>query len=382
MIHAVRSLIAAVAAVIAAVTAAVTAATYQPVILKLNSVACASPAYCLAVGQNVTYGRSFAEVWDGNAWRMIPAPNPGVPAALWDVACFAVRRCLTVGTYFDAAGFGVALAAEWDGTRWRLLDPASPGIVNQLGGIACPRRDDCVAVGASLVTTYQPFAEQWDGSRWRQLPAPIPAGSGGELNAVACPLPTRCVAVGSLGGAGGKPRTLAEAWNGSRWHVLATPAGSGNLVDVSCARPAMCVATGYSYAPSGAALRVLTEEWDGKAWRLLPFDGPASAGSSASQLPGVACGLASAGCLAVGNYLNGAGRGRTLAGVWDGTPGGGWRVLTPVYPAGSEAVLTDVACPSPTRCMAIGDYDFTVGNLPFAELWDGSQWRLLGMPRR
>src|SRR5215469_3192924 len=392
MLDALQSLIAVIAAAITTVTGAVPAG-HHPAILKLNGVACASAAYCLAVGQDVTDRRGFAEVWDGSTWRMIPAPNPGTPEALWDVTCFAVGRCLTVGTYFDAAGIGVTLAAEWDGKAWRLLSPLSPGLGDQLGGIACSSGEDCLAVGATLFSSYEPLAEHWDGSRWRALPSAIPGTSSGALNAVACPQPARCVAVGSVDAADGTPRTLAALWNGRQWRVLVTPpTGRGGLADVSCAGPSRCIATGYSYL-ADHSLQVLTEEWEGGAWRLLPLPGAATArltAATGSQLPGVACdptagslsaGSLSAGCLAVGESLDGAGRGRILAGTWHhGSADGGWQLLQPAYPAGSEAMLTDVACPSPARCMAVGDYDFTTGSLPFADLWNGRQWQLLTMP--
>jgi len=426
-----RSLIApvAAAAIISAGTVSAPAPPAQPVILKVNSVACATPAYCVAVGEDVTDGRTFAELWNGSTWRVIPAPNPGTPETLWDVACYAIRRCLTVGTYFNAGGVGMTLAAEWNGAAWRLLSPVSPGADDELDGIACPGRDDCVAVGATQASAYQSLAEQWNGASWRELPSPDPAGSG-ALTAVACPAATRCVAVGGLDAADGTSRTFAALWNGSRWHVLPTPPmARSNLVDVSCTGPARCVATGYSYPSSPPAsgvsqngevpgLRVVTEEWDGGAWRLLPFGNPATddlrvsldlgvgidvSGAPAAaaarvadspdgaggadggdgadgQLPGVACGLAAASCLAVGDYIDSADRGQTLAGTLDaGSANGDWRVLQPAYPAGAEAVLTDVACPSPTRCMAVGDYDYTTGDLPFADVWNGRQWQLLAM---
>jgi len=429
VIDALRSLLAAIAAATIASPGAIAApvAAAQPVILKVNSVACATPAYCMAVGEDVTDGRTFAELWDGSAWRTIPAPDQGTPETLWDVACYAIRRCLTVGTYFDAAGVGVTMAAAWNGATWRLLSPVSPGADDELDGIACPRGDDCVAVGATQASADQPLAEQWNGAGWRELPSPAPAGSG-ALTAIACVLATRCVAVGSLDAADGTSRTFAALWNGKRWRVLPTPPiARSNLVDVSCAGPVRCVATGYSYPSSPPSsgvsqngevpgLRMLTEEWDGTVWRPLPFGDPATdslrvrldlgAGIDVSgapagdatggggadgtdvpggagaegQLPGVACGLAAASCLAVGDYIDSADRGQTLAGTLNsGSAAGGWRVLQPAYPAGAEAVLTDVACPSPTRCMAVGDYDYTTGDLPFADVWNGRQWQLLPM---
>jgi hypothetical protein len=424
VIAAIRSAIAAIAAVVSVsggTASVVVPAAQPPAILKLNGVACASPAFCLAVGQDVTDQRGFAEAWDGGAWRVVPVPALGTPETLWDVACYAADRCLTVGTYFNAAGAGMTLAAQWDGSRWRLLRPASPGLGDLLDGITCPSPARCVAVGATLASAYQPLAEQWNGLRWRELPSPAP-GRPGALTAVDCPSPAWCVAVGGLDAADGTARTFAASWNGKRWRALPTPpVARSNLVDVSCDGPARCVATGYSYPASPPAsgvsqsgevpgLRVLTEGWDGTAWRLLPFGSPAAGaigdlhlgigihlggGATAKaatgapapagadgQLPGVACDRVAASCLAVGDYIDGAGRGQTLAGSWDEVSGddGGWQVLQPAYPAGAEAVLTDVACPSPARCVAVGDYDYTTGELPFADVWNGRQWRLLKMP--
>ena len=48
-------------------------------------------------------------------------------------------------------------------------------------------------------------------------------------------------------------------------------------------------------------------------------------------------------------------------------------MLQPAYPAGADAVLTDVACRSPAQCVAVGDYDYTMGELPFADVWNGRQ---------
>jgi hypothetical protein len=42
--------------------------------------------------------------------------------------------------------------------------------------------------------------------------------------------------------------------------------------------------------------------------------------------------------------------------------------------------LPAVACPSLAQCVAVGDYDCTTGELPFADVWNGRQWRLLTMP--
>lgn len=388
MLRAIHSLILAVIAIVSTLSAAAGTAAPQPVILRLNSVACASGSYCLAVGQDVTDDQNFAEVWDGAAWRIIAAPDPGSPEALWDVACYAPRRCLATGTYADSSGDGFALAASWDGTAWRLLDPASPGADTDLSGIACPAPSECVAVGTSLLTSYEPLVQWWNGRTWRVQATPSP-GDSGALNAVACPAVNDCVAVGSRDSADGRPRTLAEAWNGVRWRILpaaALPTSFGNLIDVACSAPDMCVATGYLYARSTYAEQALSEKWNGRAWQVTRLSAPTGAG----PMTGVACGPAPGGpggpgtaaCLAVGGTdgggTDGGGRDRPLAESWNGS---GWQALWPTYSPGSEATLTDVACPQPRMCMAVGDYDFTVGDLPMAETWNGRRWQLLSMPR-
>jgi hypothetical protein len=258
----------------AATTVATTvrAGLATPDLIELNAVACAREGYCLAVGQDVTTGHSFAKSWNGAAWRVLPAvAAPSSPAALWDVACPPSGGCIAVGSYSDVSGFGFTLAAAWDGTRWRLLRPVSPGLFDGLSGVACPAPRRCVAVGATLGASFKTLAEVWDGTRWRLLATPTPGGWG-ALNAVACPRPAWCVAVGSTG-YGGIRRPLALAWNGTRWLALArplTPDGFGNLMSISCDGPRMCVVDGYSGVTGGAG-PPLVELWNGTAWQLVPL---------------------------------------------------------------------------------------------------------------
>jgi hypothetical protein len=63
---------------------------------------------------------------------------------------------------------------------------------------------------------------------------------------------------------------VAEAWNGTRWHVLPTASlgtTRGNLLALSCPRPGYCAAAGDYFGTAGIA-RPLTEEWNGSQWRL------------------------------------------------------------------------------------------------------------------
>lgn len=63
--------------------------------------------------------------------------------------------------------------------------------------------------------------------------------------------------------------------------------------------------------------------------------------------------------------------------------GGRWRVQSPPTASGATLnELRDVACPSATLCVAVGDHTSTSGvTLPLAERWNGSRWALLRVRR-
>ena len=52
--------------------------------------------------------------------------------------------------------------------------------------------------------------------------------------------------------------------------------------------------------------------------------------------------------------------------------------MVPVQVADRER-LVDLGL-GPHGKLAVGDYDYTTGELPFADVWNGRQWRLLKMP--
>jgi hypothetical protein len=93
-----------------------------------------------------------------------------------------------------------------------------------LDAVACSRVSACRAVGGDPRGL---FSEVWNGSRWQIRPVPMPVGgSSALLNDVSCPAADRCEAVGTYSNSKGHFRSLAEAWNGSRWHLQARPSYS------------------------------------------------------------------------------------------------------------------------------------------------------------
>ena len=227
------------------------------------------------------------------------------------------------------------------------------------------------------------LAQRWDGTRWHQQPTPNPTGAiSMALSAVACTSSSACISVGSP--PIDNTFILAERWNGTRWRIQPTPSPVGraptnSLAGIACTSAAACVAVGQFTDEIGTGLN-LVERWDGTAWRLDSMPNPPVQQGTylGSSLTGAGCASASA-CTAVGGYTNQSGTGVTLAERWDGTA---WRIQPTPNPAGTQgAGLSAVSCPSPSDCIAVGSYE-TAGFTPatLAERWDGTSWHIQTTP--
>jgi hypothetical protein len=157
---------------------------------------------------------------------------------------------------------------------------------------------------------------------------------------------------------------LAEAWNGSRWHVQAVPlpnaAPGGAFSAVSCTSPRACTATGTNF---GVRHPTLAERWNGTHWRVQRTPTPANFTTSREQvaLNGVSCTTATA-CTATGQYAPG-GQAAYFLEAWNGH---GWRLVPAPHPAGfAQGALNGISC-TPTRCTAVGAW--SGGPVPVATL--------------
>jgi hypothetical protein len=216
--------------------------TRSPARSSLTSVSCTAAARCMAVGGHdvrdglpvgLYYGLTFAEAWNGTSWRILRTPKVGLgsTSTLESVSCSRAFRCMAVGGSSQnqgAAGFP-SFAEAWNGTSWRLVTTANPRTgFRWLTGVSCTGADHCMAVGNSRTIEHNlgtgAFAEVWNGTTWHLLkvPGPRSLADGLGLAGVSCPLPSRCIATGSfISNLNlGSVRILAEAWNGTRWHML------------------------------------------------------------------------------------------------------------------------------------------------------------------
>jgi hypothetical protein len=178
------------------------------------------------------------------------------------------------------------------------------------------------------------------------------------------------MAVGSWVDSQGAAHALTEKWNGTAWSIIATPAGSaGTLTAVACPSTSDCVAVGFF--TDGVGPFPLAERWNGSSWSVLTTNA-----YDYSTFNGVAC-PASSDCHAVGTTASDGSAAQTapLAERWTG--GQQWSIdAQPAVPAGwQSAGLASVACPTTSRCVAVGAFAATGAvTAPFASTWSGGSW--------
>jgi hypothetical protein len=176
------------------------------------------------------------------------------------------------------------------------------------------------------------------GDAWTIVPSPHPSVARSSLlRDVACAGTTRCIAVGSYEVEGYVSKTLIEENTGSGWAVVPSPNptdfDTGSLNGVTCVSASHCIAVG-GYEASDGAGKTLIEENTGSGWTIVPTP------NSYYYLEHIAC--TSAGrCIALGSVTKP---------VIEENTGKGWNVV----PVESTAVLSDVSCGSPTRCVIVG----------------------------
>ena len=281
---------------------------------QLNSVSCPSTSFCAVVG--VRSGAStglLAAQWVNGQWELeaVPVPTGATGVGLQSVWCASPTQCLAVGRYSIVSGglaTAFALATRWDGHTWSLVSIPSPShaISVLLNSISCSSASNCEAVGSetSGLGTILPLAEQWNGIAWTSQQIPTVAGAIGlDIASVACPAANACTAVGSsLWPLGAKPAMWR--WSGTAWYVvLASPGPSGSsdsrLLSIACYSTSGCTAIG-SWTTSSYVNLTWATTWNGSRWMIERTPDPS--GAANSQLYSISC-TSSTTCAAVGLWF-------------------------------------------------------------------------------
>jgi hypothetical protein len=190
------------------------------------------------------------------------------------------------------------------------------------------------------------------------------------LRAITCPSATHCVAVGwSKPHPGDVTATLIEENVGTGWRVVASPTittGLGSqLQSVACSTATNCVAVGNSLDETSSPKTLILEN-TGKGWTIVPSPNPIAFGHELGGLSGVVCPTPTR-CISVGSYETDSGFFNTLVVE---SRGGRWTIVPSPNSETGDSRLSQVSCPAPTRCLAIGSVTVE-SNGPVWNLTDG-----------
>jgi hypothetical protein len=209
--------------------------------------------------------------------------------------------------------------------------------------------------------------------------APSVTGTNHALNSDSCPTVSFCMAVGDYDLQGHVPG-LSEVLSAGKWVVKHVPSPSLGVNifanEVSCASASSCLFAGAHWVGTKGADGNLAEAWNGSSWRIVTSGRPAH--TTFSSLNDVACPTASF-CLVIGDAGTSASKYHNVAYTW--MHSSTWRQTPVPDPAGARnSELSALACSDAAHCMAAGDYTSAAGHyLPFAARWTSGHWKILAI---
>jgi hypothetical protein len=345
----------------------------------ITSEACAAGSSCVLAGSyaNSAGAQGLLIAGSGTSWTATKAPVPGNAAtspgvSINSVACPSAAFCVAVGTYTDSSGQQQGLLLTGSGSSWEATQAPLPSNAAATPGpgvwsVACESAASCVAVGNYLdsSSTGQGLLITWSGTSWAPIESPAPGGApgGAGLQSVACSASV-CAAAG-LYSDGSSALGLLVSGSGSTWTAAEAPLPadaaadpSPNITSMTCPAASTCVAVGSYDASSGS-----TFTWQGllltglgSSWTAAKPPLPAGAADS-PDLTSVACGSASA-CVVTGSYDDSS---STAHGVLLTGSGSSWTIVSPpvpanALPANQTEFFTASACPSSSTCVIAGEY--------------------------
>jgi hypothetical protein len=354
---------------------------------NVTSVSCASPGNCTAVGDYGYYGGGRPD--DGAEWGLLLTETdgqwaPGVQAGdvvLNSVSCASPGNCTAVGyngaEAYNGYNTGLLLtqkAGQWDnGVEAPVPANANAGQSAYLTSVSCSTDGGCSAVGwyASKDNHHtHGLLLTKEGGTWHAAQAVMPPDrtrEGAELTSVSCVSAGNCSAIGSYNidnsYSGALPEGVLLIERAGKWRrgVMARPPENAwgkyvRLDAISCASPGNCGAIGDYESGGGTRerLTLLTEtagKWGGGVQAVLP--------RGAHHPDGRAISCASPGnCTAVGWYGNvtqNAFDNRYARGILLTETDGRWaRAVIAPHRSGAYGPVVSVSCASPGRCGAAG----------------------------
>jgi hypothetical protein len=264
--------------------------------------------------------------WNGVSWTVVPSPNPGQRNNyLIAIDAISPNDIWATGNYRTYAGGPfVSLTEHWNGNAWTVVPNPNPGLArDQLVSVVALSRNNVWAVGNACDTgdcfasVGRTLVEHWNGTSWQVVPSPNAGAGFNDLSAVDASSPNDIWADGSycedVDCNVSKP--LIEHWDGSAWSISPTsfPDSAGSTYWGIVALSRNDVWAGGSYSTDNTTWTNLLSHWDGTSWTNIPVTSP---GGDDNDLRALTA-MGKKNVWAVGDYDDGLGE-RTQVQHYDG----------------------------------------------------------------
>jgi hypothetical protein len=320
----------------------------------LGAVSCATVRRCWAVGiagpnpAQATGSTVIAVTTNGGTTWKSQAVSGGSTPQLSGVSCPAATECMAVGSNgASLPGSGVVITTSDAGATWTAV--ASPQNALALLSVTCASPSDCTTVVSDGTSTWAAHSADF-GQSWQQE-GNLPSTFQPE-NDLTCLAGGICLDAGYVptSNSHGQGAVAVSADGGQTWGLATVPAGTGVLQSTACPTTTICLA-------AGSTGTTVSDVVPAKGELLRSTDGGHTWEQSAGTVPvedvyGMACPSAQQ-CAMVGTY-------------WFGLPVVGVGSVAQSIDAGSTfrssptsytpLTLTAVACPSTSRCIAVGGH--------------------------
>jgi hypothetical protein len=150
---------------------------------NLTSVTATSGHDAWAVGERFNskgFPATLILHWNGKSWKKVPSPNPaGASGTNILSAVDATSASNAWATGFSETNSGShTLILHWNGKAWRTVpspNPGGPAAGDILSGVTVTGRDNAWAVGSTMSGKLRrTLILHWNGKAWQRIPSPNP----------------------------------------------------------------------------------------------------------------------------------------------------------------------------------------------------------------
>jgi hypothetical protein len=371
--------------------------------LTINSLSCATPGNCAAVGSfedPKSNGQSFVASEVKGVWKhALEVALPTGPAAtiqnseIHSVDCWSPGNCSAIGSYLDGnqpTGYAQGLEVnEVKGVWGRAVETKLPSDANvdpyvAINQVACTHGGNCIAVGSYInrnnATEGLLLPEVngvWKSAAAVVLPGDASAFPSAALSEVTCVSTANCTAIGTFTDAAGDVEGMTVAETHGVWAralTMVMPSGAApnphtffyGYGGLTCTSTGNCSAGGQYLVGTSTYEGFFINEVKG-TWRTATeMAMPAGAEMAGRNGGVVAVSCRSAGnCSAGAAYLDGSGSYQALV---VNEVNGTWRTGQKItLPTGNNTVGVDggvygLICHATGPCTATGSYLKTLTN--------------------